>query len=315
MNIHRIIRNIISFFITTYLTISCLTINAQDYLIFQEDTTSGKYGLLNKEGKVMHDCEYSTYIYNDELYMFFLAGNSPYKEGWKLYKPNGELVHSNINNMRILHNYRFFFANECIKQYQGGLFGLFNLKGENITGYKYHGIHSSKYTNHIVAYKDEKCKNLVLLDTNGVEVFSTYSSKEMDRYLYSIYPDADFDITAEDSEVPIPVIEVLLFRDSITKKCGIIDNLNKKVNVRAIYDDITTIYPTDLKVFIVRKGNKYGMINHKGKILIPIEFDSINNSYQILITKKNGLYGLRDLSTGKNILKPKYPYLKILYTK
>ena len=45
----------------------------------------------------------------------------------------------------------------------------------------------------------------------------------------------------------------------------------------------------------VKKENKYGVINNKGKVIIPFEYDSIGNlNASLIVVEKNDKYGYGD---------------------
>ena len=57
---------------------------------------------------------------------------------------------------------------------------------------------------------------------------------------------------------------------------GLIDRNGNEV-IAPIYDNIDDIYKTD--AFIVEKDGKTGIINSKGKQLLPIEYDKISYAW------------------------------------
>jgi hypothetical protein len=56
--------------------------------------------------------------------------------------------------------------------------------------------------------------------------------------------------------------------------------------------------------FQVKKDGKLGLITYNGRVVLPIEFDKISpmRNAKRLIVSKNGLFGLYDLETGREIL-------------
>ena len=70
------------------------------------------------------------------------------------------------------------------------------------------------------------------------------------------------------------------------------------------------------KGFCVRKNNKWGIFDNKGKVLLPFEYDepiiNLRNASEPLEIQKNGLIGLID-STGKIIVQPQYSRMEGYY--
>lgn len=71
--------------------------------------------------------------------------------------------------------------------------------------------------------------------------------------------------------------------------------------------DHTIINDSIETVFIIKNGNKFGLINKRGKYLLPIKFDEINmfEGDSITYAKKNGKYGLIS-GIGKTIFPFEY---------
>lgn len=66
---------------------------------------------------------------------------------------------------------------------------------------------------------------------------------------------------------------------------------NKKILDGIVYNDIIA---TNEDVFFVRKNGKYGAINHDNKVLIPFEYDFIDNYYDIYFLINDNTITLMD---------------------
>lgn len=67
----------------------------------------------------------------------------------------------------------------------------------------------------------------------------------------------------------------------------------------------------DLALFEVEKDKKRGWLDSTGRLLLPVEYDKLIPIWQDrrLIAIKNGLAGLFDVDTGREILPVQFPYL------
>jgi len=71
------------------------------------------------------------------------------------------------------------------------------------------------------------------------------------------------------------------------------------------------------KLFIIEKDEKYGVIDRDSKIILPLEYEYINDItediYGVFEIEKNGKYGISDLN-GKILLPCEYNNLIKLWT-
>ena len=76
--------------------------------------------------------------------------------------------------------------------------------------------------------------------------------------------------------------------------------------VPAEYDEITDLYNG---LLLVRRGAKWGVINRKGQLTLPLEYDSIQatpaNDYAFPIVAQAGRFGYLN-AAGKLLVKPQY---------
>jgi hypothetical protein len=98
------------------------------------------------------------------------------------------------------------------------------------------------------------------------------------------------------------------YRVSKDKKRGIVDKQGNVI-VPPIYDDISTFSFGNRNVLKVKNKETFGIINLEGKVILPIEFeyiDELNNNYLVISPeRKVGLYD----KNGNNILPVKYKWI------
>ena len=66
----------------------------------------------------------------------------------------------------------------------------------------------------------------------------------------------------------------------------------------------SNIYIENNKYIVAVKKNKYGLIDYKGKIILPFEYDNLTlgkNSDKYIVAIKNNKYGLVEITSKKNI--------------
>jgi hypothetical protein len=82
------------------------------------------------------------------------------------------------------------------------------------------------------------------------------------------------------------------------KDCTVFD---KDFRVIAELKDYEYIYYWGIKRFIVKKNNQFGVLNHKGEVVIPLEYDELFSANGYYTVRKGGKYGLLDMQ-GKLVL-------------
>ncbi|ALD22321.1 hypothetical protein AM218_15270 [Hymenobacter sp. DG25A] len=109
------------------------------------------------------------------------------------------------------------------------------------------------------------------------------------------------------SETPAPEVEYLSLGDIVRKagKLGFRFTVGS-TTVPAIYDEILEDYRG---LLFVRQGSQWGAINRKGKVVLPVIYESIKvtaaNDYSYPIVQQAGLLGYLD-ADGHLLVKPKY---------
>lgn len=89
-------------------------------------------------------------------------------------------------------------------------------------------------------------------------------------------------------------------------KFGVIDKKGKTI-VPPEYDYIKRITTDNIKV---EKDGKCGVINKKGKTIVPLEYDDLRITKDYVIVKQNEKFGLID-KKGKILFEPKFGYIGI----
>ncbi|AIZ62580.1 hypothetical protein PK28_00765 [Hymenobacter sp. DG25B] len=109
------------------------------------------------------------------------------------------------------------------------------------------------------------------------------------------------------SETPAPEVEYLSLGDIVRKagKLGFRFTVGS-ATVPTIYDEILEDYRG---LLFVRQGQQWGAINRKGKVVLPVSYESIKataaNDYIFPIVQQAGLLGYLD-ADGHLLVKPKY---------
>lgn len=104
---------------------------------------------------------------------------------------------------------------------------------------------------------------------------------------------------------------VLFYKDGST--AGVIDGGIKLYNEKgeAISDDFSTLTQTDYNKLIASRDNRYGIIDTKGKIIVPMKYDSLKTIPGYNIVEVRGKFGILD-DEGREVYPVKYN--DIIYT-
>lgn len=201
-------------------------------------------------------------------------------------------VYDNIRKYQDFNDKRDKFIIE-----QDGMFGFLN-SNLNVLfqpiycttkhGYPEHNIINEKY---IKVFKNEKCG---LINENGDVLidflFDDIKSIHDSLYMGLIYKD----------EIEIKKIPMHSHWDwgYKVRTCILFD---KDFSITAELKDFEYIYYWGIKRFIVKKNNKYGVLNHKGEVVVPLEYDNLtpeNGDYYVFKNQKSGIVNLE----GKVVL-------------
>ena len=88
-------------------------------------------------------------------------------------------------------------------------------------------------------------------------------------------------------------------------------NENEEIITKIIYDNFLN-FDEEKGIFISILNNKKGLMNYKGKILVPAEFETIKKTDypNLVLTKKHKYYGLYDIKLAKEIIKSLYAEIR-----
>lgn len=129
-----------------------------------------------------------------------------------------------------------------------------------------------------------------LLDKNG-KVIKTFTDAVWP------YENGLFQVTDKKGK-----IHVVNAKGKTVIKSGKYDTISKY----SVYDVTSDGTKVERKLLKVTKGNKQGLIDENGKVIIPAKYDSVSGTNGgFLIVKQNDKYGLYNLS-GKEVLPIKY---------
>jgi hypothetical protein len=178
--------------------------------------------------------------------------------------------------------------------YEAELFGYYSVKKDNLYGI------------YFLQSKDKKHTEIQFdrISVDGYGAIMASKNKKMGIFNLNgeqITPfEYDNDFIAQYSGIG--------YRVSKDKKRGIVDKQGNVI-VPPIYDDISTFSFGNRNVLKVKNKETFGIINLEGKVILPIEFeyiDELNNNYLVISPeRKVGLYD----KNGNNILPVKYKWI------
>jgi hypothetical protein len=97
-------------------------------------------------------------------------------------------------------------------------------------------------------------------------------------------------------------------------KYGVID-LKGKMIIPCIYDEMSTVTIDGQIYFIVNKNSRQGVINDQNEVVIPFEYDNINRSYSSvihLVVTKGNRSGVLNFVSRKMIIPLQYDHIEVL---
>jgi len=258
-------------------------INSDSFLI--RNTLTNKKGIINSLRKYEIECKYDDITTNKSIYIV----KNKLKYG--LITPKDSVLKPLIYDAIYAVNYNddALFQHQFLAK-KGDLEGIINPFSEkDILPFQYKKIQPfSNY--YIVTNSNDKNglfseKGEVIIEENydfyTVAQNKIFATKNDTKYLITFTKNTY-------SEIEIPVDEFAkekLFYKDFTKskyqifktrnQFGVMSNQNKIV-IPCEFDAIENIYTSS--EFIVKKNNKYGIVNAKNELLLPVKYDS----YQIV---------------------------------
>lgn len=246
---------------------------ASSYFRFNSNSTSVKNGIINFEGTVIIEPE----IYDDIKLAYFPEMNKS--------------------------QYSFFPENEFLKQYKSDLFACTNNGKENKT---VHIISSQKEI--IAAFELKNKENWNFSANNGAIIIRSADSIKL------------YDLKSKKILLNIKANQFQDDKDS-GYTASYIDNKttqDKYVKYdckgQMIFDTIVTknqpYYGSFNENYILKKNNKYGTVNAKGKPGIPYVYDYLESKNgKLFISKSNDLFGIIN-EDNLTIIDKKYQDIK-----
>lgn len=236
----------------------------------------GKYGYIDKSGKVLISPKFDDVSY-------FQNGIAKVRVGLKLgvIDKNGtEILPADYDDIS--------FDKEFIIVQSGGKYGCFDKSGKMIYKPVYDSITMLPGKNSAIVYLGERPQ---IINYKGeVELSDKYDS-----------------IAFYDSEYGDAMIEVCL-----KGKYGFLKKSDLTVAVPTEYDGVSVFKNGYV---VVKKGEKYGIIDKEGKQLVPLDYDymwmSDNGTHTVVA--KGDKYGVID-KEGKIVLPLNYDYIEMFDT-
>ncbi|MGB0850636.1 MAG: WG repeat-containing protein, partial [Bacteroidia bacterium] len=190
---------------------------------------------------------------------------------------------------------------------QDSLKGLYNVDGKLVAPIKYDFIKRNKYKGSIsLILKKDGLYGLFIDDNNRIE--PQFKSLRL-------LPDGD-------GHLMVPSSGKFLFKrtESVKSKFGLINQINGEIILPTKYDEIVCqVSSKDGYLFVVAKGDKYGVVNHKNVVILPFIYEHIDfkmaNIYAshgyglTAVVQKNGKYGLVNMKKFELII-PQYDHLE-----
>ncbi len=260
---------------------------------------SKKYGIANLEGKIIVPIQFNE-INITGIYLY--AQN---EQGITVYNSNGSQV--NIDpNVAILNTsnekYRIRINNENWTKY-----GVINKEGKQLLEEKYNYI-EYLYDNYFIA-SNENGKLGILDDKEDIKIEMIYDS------LQKIQNTDLIQTTLTQDEM------IQIYTKTMEKVCEMKNaTIQVENNYIKIYNELevkyfskegkelknTEVYE-DNKLFVVRKGQKFGFADKNGNIVVDYKYDKAYefNCYGFATVKKDGKWGAIN-EQGQEVIAPTY---------
>ena len=267
----------------------------------------GKYGLLDKSGKVMLPFEYESIMdYNTDRFLVKKNG----RQGMVGSKGN-VLIPIEYNDISSFGGFNFsdyYFVKK------DNLYGIMKANGQVILPVKFTWV--GDYGQMIVGELNKKWS---LYDEQGFLLTPEpidYLARNYGSYpVYYMVKDGKYGLINSNGKILEKIqfksLDYLYDEDgmrnpgngsplvvrSMDNKLGLFDERSQKMLITPSYDDLTQIADGNI---VAKKGSKYGIIKSNNTVVIPFEYDAIDLNWwhsknPSFIAKKNGKYGVVDL--------------------
>lgn len=223
-----------------------------------------------------------------EYEQYFLGINeSNQNYSYDFYAPNGQFLnHFDVDGFESFNNRGY------ICYYKGDFYGLIGPGARTVLDAKYQSISVFSGERDIFSVSTDSTSYFV--DGKGEKLFKgEVSGTFVDGSYAVIYQNGGY---------------------------GLMD-VNKSIDtiswtIQPKYDNIEPLglyQITNDPYFTIKKGDKFGLVNSFDKELLPIVYDQISISDNLILTVKNGKYGLQQFHSSRNHTVLPNEYDKILY--
>ena len=263
-----------------------------------------KLGIINKDGEIVIQPQYTDIIIPNPTADLFLCGNSNDMGNteWKAYNSKNEQILTDYKELEAIPINQLSsiipYEKTVLKYKDGNYYGLVDFSGKKILQAEYEEIKNIDYKEGYLKVKKNGSYGVTTID--GKKVINTEYNDIMSDGYYDAknkYTKAGFllQIKADDGYkygyADVTGKEVIDCRygelsrineiedennvymmSKLNGKSGLIKN-NKQV-IENEFENI--VYDRTNNILVVEKGTLYGVENLDGKEIIPIQFDSIN---------------------------------------
>jgi hypothetical protein len=297
----------------TIVILVCAMIDSYGQIGYQFKEKPGQLmGALDIKGKKIIDQKYNHF----ENKGGFIYANQNLKLSYDLYTTEGKKIGENIDDFRLFESKNFVMLREYngIGLFSKGKWGLYDIKGNKITNYKYDNLYGTfGLPNHMrVKNKIDNEVYYLLIDSTGKELFQTTDKRAISDYCESLLK--KLNIILEDTEMVEDGAKddkYKIFSDPTTEKYGL--KKNSDVIVDTKYDLILSDYFECCELFVVKIENKFGVINKEGTEVLPVKFEKVLDiGYGKVIGKLNNKCIVFDVKTGEALWETKYDYLAFI---
>ena len=273
-------------------------IQEKDCKYFAVDV-DGKYGVLNEKGEIIIDAKYKDVSIPNPTKAVFICQKED--GSFETLNENKEKIFGDLKNVQPIETNgietHFPYEKSVLKYEEDGKFGLIDFEGKLVTKPIYEEISSVKYKEgEILAKKNGKYG---VINNKGVELIPfEYEEIEADKYYANGYKETGYivkntknegyrygyinskwdklistEYTAISRILDIEENEIYLIA-SKNGRFGIIKNKTEETEFE--YQSI--IYNKATNLLSVQKNDKYGVVNLKGEVIVPIEYNNIRFS-------------------------------------
>ena len=281
---------------------------------------NGKWGCLDNKGRIVIPCIY------DKCFSFRNEGVAEVK------KDNKILVINKVNHVfrNIVgfykdwecqyNHYLTYFQEGLGKVCEGGKYGFVNLEGEIVIPYKYENV--GEFNNGLAKAKKADSWGFIDIIGQPISDFIYYDAKDF-KYGHAIVAIQKYNEKGEyllkgvinnngKEVIPCQYSDIILYPNYIIvksqNKYGAFNYSGLQI-AQCVYENF--IHSLSDNYLIVSYNKKNGLIDLKGGIILPYEYEEIRSeSSGLFIVKKDGKYGVVDIEN--NMIIP-FIYASIMF--